>query len=334
MVARPLRSAAFFDLDKTIIAKSSVLAFGRPFYHGGLINRRAVLRSAYAQFVFALAGADEDQIERMRAYLTSMCAGWDVAQVRDIVSETLHEIIDPIVYDEAVELIGMHKAAGRDVVIVSSSGEEVVGPIGEMLGADHVVATRMVVADGKYTGEIELYAYGAEKAVAVRALAAERHYDLSALLRLLRFGHRRADAGGGRASVRGQRRPCAAPDRRRARLARAHVLQRRPAAAAHLRPAPGAPDAHRHRRRRGDRRRRAVLVRLATPRAAGLRPRTPPGKIRSPRADTPRAPCATGCDRGHSRTRFAAPSMAVQPPAESRSCTASRVPTRAFTPPR
>jgi HAD superfamily hydrolase (TIGR01490 family) len=173
------RSAAFFDLDKTIIAKSSVLAFGKPFYQGGLINRRAVLRSAYAQFVFALAGADEDQIERMRAYLTSMCQGWDVAQVRDIVSETLHEIIDPIVYDEAVELIGMHKAAGRDVVIVSSSGEEVVAPIGAMLGADHVVATKMVVADGKYTGEIELYAYGPEKAVAIRALADERGYDLA-----------------------------------------------------------------------------------------------------------------------------------------------------------
>ena len=172
-------TAAFFDLDKTIIAKSSVLAFGRPFYQGGLINRRAVLRSAYAQFVFALAGADEDQIERMRAYLTSMCQGWDVAQVRDIVSETLHEIIDPIVYNEAVELIGMHKAAGRDVVIVSSSGEEVVGPIGAMLGADHVVATRMVVADGKYTGEIELYAYGAQKAIAIRGLAAERDYDLA-----------------------------------------------------------------------------------------------------------------------------------------------------------
>jgi len=172
-------SAAFFDLDKTIIAKSSVLAFGRPFYHGGLINRRAVLRSAYAQFVFALAGADEDQIERMRAYLTSMCQGWDVAQVNEIVSETLHEIIDPIVYDEAVELIARHKAAGRDVVIVSSSGAEVVGPIGDMLGADHVVATRMVVAEGKYTGDIELYAYGPEKARAIQALATERGYDLT-----------------------------------------------------------------------------------------------------------------------------------------------------------
>jgi len=174
-----VRAAAFFDLDKTIIAKSSVLAFGRPFYQGGLINRRAVLRSAYAQFMFALAGADHDQIERMRAYLTSMCTGWDVAQVRDIVSETLHEIIDPIVYNEAVELISMHKVAGRDVVIVSSSGEEVVGPVGAMLGADEVIATRMVVADGKYTGEIELYAYGPEKASAIKQLAEERGYDLA-----------------------------------------------------------------------------------------------------------------------------------------------------------
>ena len=174
------RTAAFFDLDKTIIAKSSVLAFGRPFYQGGLLNRRAVLRSAYAQFVFALAGADADQIERMRAYLTAMCTGWDVSQVREIVSETLHEIIDPIVYDEAVELIGRHKAEGRDVVIVSSSGEEVVAPIGAMLGADHVIGTQMLVEDGKYTGEIGRYAYGAEKAVAIRELADERGYDLSA----------------------------------------------------------------------------------------------------------------------------------------------------------
>src|SRR5215217_4191761 len=52
------RPAAFFDLDKTIIAKSSALAFSRSFYRGGLINRRAVLRSAYAQAVFLLGGAD------------------------------------------------------------------------------------------------------------------------------------------------------------------------------------------------------------------------------------------------------------------------------------
>jgi HAD superfamily hydrolase (TIGR01490 family) len=176
---RPLRPAAFFDLDKTIIARSSTLAYARPFYRGGLINRRAVLRSGYAQFVFLAGGADHDQIERMRAYLSSMCTGWDVQQVKDIVAETLHDLIDPMVYDEAAQLIEDHHVAGRDVVIVSTSGSEVVGPIGQLLGADRVVATEMVVEGGRYTGEIETYVYGPSKAEAVRALAASERYDLS-----------------------------------------------------------------------------------------------------------------------------------------------------------
>lgn len=173
------RAAAFFDLDKTIIAKSSTLAFSRSFYRGGLINRRAVLRSAYAQAVFLLGGADHDQMERMREYLSALCAGWDVSQVKEIVAETLHELIDPLVYDEAATLIEEHHVAGRDVVIVSSSGAEVVEPIGEMLGADHVIATEMVVEDGRYTGEIGFYAYADNKAAAVRALADKNGYDLA-----------------------------------------------------------------------------------------------------------------------------------------------------------
>lgn len=174
------RSAAFFDLDKTIIARSSTLAFSRPFYAGGLINRRTVLRSAYAQFVYLLGGADHDQMERMRDYLSAMCTGWDVQTVRAIVADTLHHIVEPMIYDEAVSLIEEHHAAGRDVVIVSSSGAEVVEPIGAMLGADQVIATRMVVADGKYTGEISEYAYGPHKATAITALAAAEGYDLKA----------------------------------------------------------------------------------------------------------------------------------------------------------
>jgi HAD superfamily hydrolase (TIGR01490 family) len=174
------RAAAFFDLDKTIIAKSSALAFGRPFFHGGLINRRAVLKASYAQFVYLVAGADEDQMDRLRDYMAALCAGWDVQQVRDIVTETLHDIVDPLIFEEAAALIEEHKSMGRDVVIVSSSGEEVVGPIGEMVGADHVIATRMVVEDGRYTGEIGFYAYGANKASAIVEHAGRMGYDLDA----------------------------------------------------------------------------------------------------------------------------------------------------------
>ncbi|HEX5772270.1 MAG TPA: HAD-IB family hydrolase [Nocardioidaceae bacterium] len=176
---RPGRPAAFFDLDKTIIAKSSTLAFSRPFYAGGLITRGSVLRSAYAQFVYLVGGADHDQMEKMREYLSDLSAGWDVQTVRDIVADTLHHIVDPLVYDEAVSLIEEHQLEGRDVVIVSASGAEVVEPIGEMLGADGVIATRMEIEDGKYTGEIGYYAYARNKATAIEELAKEKGYDLS-----------------------------------------------------------------------------------------------------------------------------------------------------------
>lgn len=177
---RKARSAAFFDLDKTIIAKSSALAFSRPFYAGGLLSRRAVLRSAYAQFMFAIGGADHDQLEKMRSYLTQMVTGWEAQTVRQVVDETLHQIIDPIVFDEAVDLIEQHRAAGRDVVIISASGTEVVEPIGRLLGADHVIATELVVEDGKYSGEVARYVYGPQKASAIRDLAQANGYDLDA----------------------------------------------------------------------------------------------------------------------------------------------------------
>ncbi|MGI8578400.1 MAG: HAD family hydrolase [Nocardioidaceae bacterium] len=179
MATPAYRSAAFFDLDKTIIAKSSTLAFSRQFFQGGLINRRSVLRSSYAQFVYLFGGADHDQMERMRRYLSELASGWDVQTVRDIVAETLHHVVDPLVYDEAVGLIEHHHLAARDVVIVSTSGAEVVEPIGQLLDADRVIATRMAQTDGRYTGEIDFYAYGENKASAIRELAEREGYDLS-----------------------------------------------------------------------------------------------------------------------------------------------------------
>jgi HAD superfamily hydrolase (TIGR01490 family) len=173
------RVAAFFDLDKTVIAKSSTLAFSRPFFREGLINRRAVLKSAYAQFVFMLAGADADQMDRMRAHITALCEGWDVEQVRAIVDETLHDIVDPLVYKEATQLVADHKEEEHDVVVVSASGDELVAPIASMIGATHSVGTRMAVTEGRYSGVVDFYCYGENKAVAARELAERHGYDLS-----------------------------------------------------------------------------------------------------------------------------------------------------------
>lgn len=174
----PVRTAAFFDLDKTVIAKSSTLAFSKPFFNQGLLNRQAVLKSTYAQFLFLMSGADHDQMDRMRSYLTNMCTGWDVEQVKSIVAETLHDIVDPLVFAEAANLIADHKLCGRDVVVVSASGEEIVAPIARELGANHSMATRMVVADGKYTGDVDFYCFAEGKVEAIEELAAREGYAL------------------------------------------------------------------------------------------------------------------------------------------------------------
>lgn len=176
--APPARIAAFFDLDKTILAKSSSFAFARPFYKEGLIGRSDVVRSAYAQFVYLASGADHDQMETMREYMSKLVTGWNVDQVQQIVGETLDDIVDPMVFQEALELIAEHKAAGHDVIIISSSGTDIVEPIGVRLGADLAIGTQVAIEDGEYTGEILFYAYGEGKAEAMRSLAQERGYDL------------------------------------------------------------------------------------------------------------------------------------------------------------
>jgi HAD superfamily hydrolase (TIGR01490 family) len=173
------RAAAFFDLDKTIIAGSSTLAFSGPLRERGLIGRRALLRSGYAQLLLMLTGADADFMERMRARISALCTGWDAAEVRAVIDQALHDVLRPMIYTEALALIEDHRRRGHEVVLVSASGEEMVAPIAAALGAGGYAATRMAISEGRYTGEIEFYCYGEGKAVAARELAAERGYRLA-----------------------------------------------------------------------------------------------------------------------------------------------------------
>ena len=172
------KSAAFFDLDKTIISRSSLLAFTRPFNDAGLISRKRMLKNFIDQYFFSNSGANHAQMEKMRQTLTSMVTGWDVEQTKSVINDSLHSAIDPMIYDEAAELIEKHIRDGRDVILVSTSGREIVEPIGRMLGATDVIATEMEVVDGKYTGKVSYYAYAEKKAEAVRASAEKNGYDL------------------------------------------------------------------------------------------------------------------------------------------------------------
>ncbi|MGH2819444.1 MAG: HAD family hydrolase, partial [Actinomycetota bacterium] len=170
--------AAFFDLDKTIVARSSPLALGRSFFKEGLITRSLLLKSLYAQLMFQLMGADEDKMERMRREAAKLTEGWDAEKVREVVSEVLEEVITPLIYAEALELVHDHHEAGRIVCIVSSSPEEVVEPLARLLRVDRWIASKPRIVEGRYTGELSFYAYGTHKARAIEELAASQGIDL------------------------------------------------------------------------------------------------------------------------------------------------------------
>jgi len=172
--------AAFFDLDKTVIAKSSVLAFGRPLYREGLLSRSALLRSAYNQAIYRFRGAGVSRMNRARDTMLSLTRGWDQAHVSGIVGETFETIVAPIIYAEALELFEEHLDAGRKIFLVSSSPMEIVSHLAEYLGVDECIASRSRVdADGRYTGELDFYAYGPHKAAAILAAAERDGIDLS-----------------------------------------------------------------------------------------------------------------------------------------------------------
>ena len=171
------KAAAFFDLDKTVIARSSTLAFIRPLRKAGLLKHRTVLRAAVAQAVYRTMGADQDQLDRVRDQLVGLSKGWKADRIRRLVQETVDEVISPLVYAEALTLMDEHRREGRKVVIVSISPEEVVRPLAGYLGVDHVIASRSAVdEEGRYTGRLAFYATGEAKGEAIRDLA--RRWDL------------------------------------------------------------------------------------------------------------------------------------------------------------
>ncbi len=170
--------AAFFDLDKTIISRSSSLALSRPMYRAGMVTRGQLVRGAYAQLVYALVGADERKMERLKEGMLQLTKGWDHAEVERLVRDVLIDAIDPFVYQEALDLMALHRSEGRLIYIVSSSPEEVVRPLAAHFGVAGVIATRARIVDGRYTGELEFYAYGPSKAEAIRSLAERVGIDL------------------------------------------------------------------------------------------------------------------------------------------------------------
>jgi HAD superfamily hydrolase (TIGR01490 family) len=174
------KSAAFFDLDRTLMSGSSAYIFGRACYEAGLVPLRRLLTDAYHAVIFRVFGASDDKSEALRDRILESVAGHGVETFLAF-SPTLTDELLSKVRPEAQVLLDMHEQAGRDVYIVSASPVEIVSELARALKIAGGLGTESEIVDGVYTGRLAApFCYGDGKAEVVRRLALERGYELAA----------------------------------------------------------------------------------------------------------------------------------------------------------
>jgi HAD superfamily hydrolase (TIGR01490 family) len=174
------RAAAFFDLDKTILRRSSTLALAPAFRRHGVITRAQVAKAAFWQLLFVLRGTSRERVRAAAEDGLILLAGFTPAQMQALVAESLEHVLRPLVYGEPLRLVEEHRARDEPTYIVSASLQEIVDVVARDLGFDGALGTICEVEDGVYTGRGVRSLHGEHKAHAVRELAAAEGYDLGA----------------------------------------------------------------------------------------------------------------------------------------------------------
>jgi HAD superfamily hydrolase (TIGR01490 family) len=173
-------AAAFFDLDRTLIRRSSVLALAPSFRSRGLISRLDLARSALWQLLFVTRGASAERVRSAAEDGMKILAGFSVEEMQTLVGDAMEPVLRPLVYAEPLRLVQHHKERGEQVYVVSATLQEIVEHIADDLGFDGAIGSTCEIVDGRYTGKSLRAAHGDGKADALRALAANADLDLAA----------------------------------------------------------------------------------------------------------------------------------------------------------
>jgi HAD superfamily hydrolase (TIGR01490 family) len=172
--------AAFFDLDRTLIRRSSALALAGSFQERGLIGRKQLAKAAAWQILFAARGAGAETVRKAAEDGLMLLKDLEVDEMRSLVSEAMEPALKPLVYREPLDLVSRHRDRGERVYIVSATVQEIVEPLAVELGFDGAIGSVCEIVDGRYTGRSLRACHGPGKAAAVRELAAAEGIDLAA----------------------------------------------------------------------------------------------------------------------------------------------------------
>jgi len=173
-------SAAFFDLDRTLIRGSANYPLAVAAFRGGHVPWRDLVKDTLNAITFHRRGSTDEGSAALRERILRAVAGVRQADVIHLAHEIVPGIVRRVIPASTV-LLSEAKAMGQDRIVVSASPIELVQPIADALGLEGAVATRSELDDeGRYTGHLAgEFCYGAGKVVEIEKLAAERGYDLA-----------------------------------------------------------------------------------------------------------------------------------------------------------
>jgi HAD superfamily hydrolase (TIGR01490 family) len=174
------RGAAFFDLDRTLMAGSSAFQFGRAAYQAGLVSRRRLVADAVENLRFRLRGSTDAGTDALRLRVGEMLTGVRVRDLQRLAPDVLAGVL-PRLYPRMLELAYAHQDAGRPIFICTAASQEMADLMAIVLTFDGAVGSVSEVVDGVYTGRPGgPFTYREGKAEAIRDLAAREDIDLAA----------------------------------------------------------------------------------------------------------------------------------------------------------
>lgn len=174
------RAAAFFDLDKTLMAGSSGIFFARAAYETGMISRGRLARDAYENLRFRLRGSTDERADDVRKRVGRMIAGARVRDLQRLSPRVLAGVL-PRLYPQMLARAYAHQDAGVPIYIITAASQEMADLLAHVLAFDGGLGSRSEVVDGRYTGRpAGPFNYREGKVISMRELAEREGIDLDA----------------------------------------------------------------------------------------------------------------------------------------------------------
>jgi HAD superfamily hydrolase (TIGR01490 family) len=174
------RAAAFFDLDKTLMAGSSGMQFARVATNQGIVSRRQLARWGAEHLRYRLRGTTDERTVEVLKIARELITGLPSQTIARMEPEVMAEIL-PRVFPQMLAEVHAHQDAGRPAFIVSAAGNDIVESLARVLGMEGGIGTRYEVdAEGRFSGRLDgPFVYGPGKVEAMEAFAAEHDIDLA-----------------------------------------------------------------------------------------------------------------------------------------------------------